>query len=134
MDKKQTFIAYLKDEAGNNVTFERFSCVKAETAKKQLLEVFTRSSLYRVSVKPATRAEVYATPDGYNTDPAPVLVFDLKENEQKPNRADFINAYIYAYGATKKEAEKAYKAASVNYIKAIIEGYRQDTRKAFYND
>lgn len=134
MGKKQTFIAYLKDEAGNMVTFERFSCVKAETAKKQLLEVFTRSSLYRVSVKPAKTAEVYATPDGYNTDPAPVLVFDLKENEQKPNRADFINAYCYTYGATKKEAEKTYKAASANYIKAIIEGYHQDTRKAFYND
>lgn len=134
MDKKQNFVAYLKDEAGNMVTFERFSCMKAETAKRQLLEVFTRSSLYRVSVKPATRAEVYATPDGYNTDPAPVLVFDLKENEQKPNKAEFLTAYVYAYGTTKKQAEKAYKEASANYINAIIEGYHQDTRKAFYND
>jgi hypothetical protein len=134
MDKKQNFVAYLKDEAGNMVTFERFSCMKAETAKKQLLEVFTRSSLYRVSVKPATRAEVYATPDGYNTDPAPVLVFDLKENEQKPNKAEFINAYIYSYGTTKKQAEKAYKEASAAYIAAIIDSYHQDARKAFYND
>ena len=78
MEKRQNFVAYLKDEAGNMVTFERFSCMKAETAKKQLLEVFTRSSLYRVCVKPATRAEVYATPDGYNANPIPVIIFELK--------------------------------------------------------
>ncbi len=47
---------------------------------------------------------------------------------------DFISAYIYAYGSTKKEAEKAYKTASPEYIAAIIEGHKRDARAGFYND
>ena len=50
------------------------------------------------------------------------------------NKTAFIDAYRAAYGATKKEAEKAYKEASADYIKAIIDGAKQEARKAFYND
>ena len=46
----------------------------------------------------------------------------------------FIDAYIYCYGATKKEAEAVYKTASPEYIYAVIESAQQDGRKAFYND
>lgn len=75
---KQTFIARLKDKSGNYVTFERFSCRKPETVKAQLLKVYHDSSLYRVCIKPAEIVEVYATPDGYNADPIPVIIFELK--------------------------------------------------------
>lgn len=75
---KQTFIARLKDKSGNYVTFERFSCRKPETVKAQLLKVFSDSSLYRVCIKPAEIVEVYATPDGYNANPIPVIIFELK--------------------------------------------------------
>ena len=46
----------------------------------------------------------------------------------------FISAYIYCYGATKREAEKAYKNASINYIQAVIDSMKTDAKKAFYND
>lgn len=46
----------------------------------------------------------------------------------------FINAYIYAYGATRKEAERAYKTASPAYIAAIIDSMRNEAKSAFYND
>ena len=47
---------------------------------------------------------------------------------------EFINAYCYCYGATKKEAKEVYKSASKQYIRAVIESFEQDSRKAFYED
>ena len=54
-------------------------------------------------------------------------------------KKEFITAYIYSYGATQKHAESMYKKVVIeegntNYMKLIIDGYRQDCRKAFYND
>ena len=46
----------------------------------------------------------------------------------------FIEAYRYLYGATKKQAENAYKTASEAYIQAIIDSMKQDAKSAFYND
>lgn len=76
--KKQTYIARLKDNAGNIVTFERFSCKKAETVKAQLLKVWSASALYRTFCRNAEIVEVYATPDGYNTEEAPTMIFKLE--------------------------------------------------------
>ncbi len=50
------------------------------------------------------------------------------------NKADFISAYIYAYGATKAEAAKAYKNAGAGYISAVIESQKHDARAAMFED
>lgn len=50
------------------------------------------------------------------------------------SKHDFIIAYCYSFGASKSTAEKVYNAATPEYIAAIIDGWRQDARKAFFND
>lgn len=53
-------------------------------------------------------------------------------------KEQFIRAYIYNYGSTKKQAEKVYKeciqAGKIEYINAILDGYYNETKKAFYQD
>lgn len=49
-------------------------------------------------------------------------------------RDQFVTAFIYCYGGTRKEALKAYKNADTGYIKAVIASYYGDVKKAFYND
>ena len=58
---------------------------------------------------------------------------------RKPNKSEFVKAYCYSYGTTKKHAEFMYKKVVIEegntaYYNAIIDGYRKDCRKAFYND
>lgn len=50
------------------------------------------------------------------------------------NKNDFITAYMYSYGATRKEAEKVWKNATPGYKAAIIDGWKAENKKAFYND
>lgn len=62
-----------------------------------------------------------------------------RRREAAANKADFITAYSYTYGSTRKHAETVYKNVVVKegntkYMSLIIEGYKQDGRKAFYND
>lgn len=57
----------------------------------------------------------------------------------KPNKSEFIKAYIYSYGTTKTHAAGLYKKVVIEegntaYYNAIIDSYRQDCQKAFYND
>lgn len=57
----------------------------------------------------------------------------------KTNKSEFITAYVYSYGTTKKHAELLYKKVVIEegntaYYNAIIDSYRQDCRKAFLND
>lgn len=49
-------------------------------------------------------------------------------------KAEFITAYLWAFGGTKTHAAKAYKTAEDSYIKELIQLYRQQCRLAFYND
>lgn len=49
-------------------------------------------------------------------------------------KSEFITAYCYSYGSTKKEAEKVYKAATPAYIAAVIESRRHDVKAAMYED
>lgn len=49
-------------------------------------------------------------------------------------KAKFINAYTMAYGTTKKEAERVYKTVRKEYIDAIINGFKENARRGFYND
>ena len=62
-----------------------------------------------------------------------------RRKEATTNKADFIAAYCYSYGTTKAHAAGMYKKVVIEegntaYYKAIIDGYRQDCHKAFYND
>ena len=57
----------------------------------------------------------------------------------KPNKSEFITAYIYSYGTTKTYAAAMYKKVVIEegntaYYNAIIDGYKNDSRKAFCND
>lgn len=46
----------------------------------------------------------------------------------------FIIAYCSMYGASKKKAAQVYRESSEEYKKAIIEGFKAESTKAFYND
>ena len=46
----------------------------------------------------------------------------------------FIDAFIYCYGGTRKEALNVYNSAGIEYIKAVIASYETDAKKAFLND
>lgn len=50
------------------------------------------------------------------------------------NKQRFINAYIWLFGTTKKEASKAYKTASTEYIHQIIETFENNAKRAFITD
>ena len=46
----------------------------------------------------------------------------------------FINAYIALYGGTKDNARQVWRATDKEYHDSIIESFKQNARKAFYND
>lgn len=71
--KKQTYIAYLKDEKNNLVTFERFTCKRVKTAVKCIRELLA-NDLYRTCVKGTKTVEFYATPDGYHIEMVPEYI------------------------------------------------------------
>lgn len=54
---KQTFIAYVKNENNTVVTFERFSCKRAETVKKHMNTLF-ENELYRICNPGAKTIEI----------------------------------------------------------------------------
>lgn len=49
-------------------------------------------------------------------------------------KAEFISAYVYMFGGTKKAAGKVYKTADEQYISAIIDGFKQNAKTGFYHD
>ena len=49
-------------------------------------------------------------------------------------KKDFVDAYMYCYGATKTAAIKAYKNATQEYIEAVIDSLKQDSKKSFNCD
>ena len=50
----------------------------------------------------------------------------------------FITAYCWMYGSTKKEAANVYRqkmeSGSVGFIEAVIECFKENARKSFYDD
>lgn len=48
----------------------------------------------------------------------------------KWKKQQFIEAYCWSYGSTKKHAEQVYKQEAQSYIEAIIEGYKHHLRTA----
>lgn len=57
-----------------------------------------------------------------------------RRREAAANKARFVDAYIYAYGSTKKAAAEVFKTASPAYIAAIIDGLKQDATRAAFED
>lgn len=49
-------------------------------------------------------------------------------------KKEFIQVFRYSYGATIKEAQKAYKETSENYKKELVNGYKQECKINFYQD
>jgi len=74
--KKQTFIAYIVNENDIMIGFERFSYKRLETVERSMKELF-ESELYRICNKDAKAVKIYATPDGYNRENTPALVFEV---------------------------------------------------------
>ena len=75
--KKQTFIAYIRDNDGRAITFERFSCKRAETVKKNMLQLLN-NSLYRACIGTAARVDVYKTENTIVKGQAPTMIIDIK--------------------------------------------------------
>lgn len=74
--KKQTFIAIIKDGTGKEISFERFTCKRADTVKNSMMKLFD-NDLYRACMKTAATIEVYSTSNGYNRDKTSVLSFEV---------------------------------------------------------
>lgn len=47
---------------------------------------------------------------------------------------EFIEAFCWMYGVSKTEADKAYMTSSKKHIEAIIDCYKSNYQKAFYED
>lgn len=74
--RKQTFIAIIKDHTGKEISFERFTCKRADTVKNNMVKLFN-NDLYRACLKNAATVEIYSTSNGYNRDAEPVNVFTV---------------------------------------------------------
>ena len=57
---------------------------------------------------------------------------------KKYTKKEYVEAYTWMYGGTKKAAMESYDMAKKDgdhsMIKVIIDGYRDQCKKAFYND
>lgn len=49
-------------------------------------------------------------------------------------KKEVIEAIVWTYGCTKKEAEKQYKAYSDERKCLIVDGFKHNAKKSFYND
>lgn len=52
----------------------------------------------------------------------------------KISQAEFIQAYQWTYGTTKKEAEYIWSISSYEYKLEIIRCYTDNCKKSFYHD
>ena len=46
----------------------------------------------------------------------------------------FVDAYVWMYGVTKKEAMEAYNTTDADYHNAIIKCFLDNAKASFYND
>ena len=52
----------------------------------------------------------------------------------KRSKRAYIEVVMYCYGMTKKEAAQYIRNATPEALEALIYGYKNECRKAFYND
>ena len=74
--KKQNYIAIVENKNFQMVTFERFSCARVETVKKQMQELL-KNSLYRACTPGAVSVSIYRTPDGYTKEENACCCFNI---------------------------------------------------------
>ena len=81
--KKQTYLSYIEDASGRMVDFNRWAFKRPETIVKKYREALARDGRFwrKIWCDGVTLA-IYATPDGYNKEPRPVLTVSLDELEQ----------------------------------------------------
>ena len=60
--------------------------------------------------------------------------YDESLEESTVSKSDFINAYIDAYGGTKKDAEKKWESESDSYKKELVKGFKGNAKKSFLVD
>lgn len=58
----------------------------------------------------------------------------LRGDKKMYSEKDFIEAFCWMYSVSKAEADKAYMTSSKKYIEAIIDCYKSNCKKAFYED
>ena len=46
----------------------------------------------------------------------------------------FVDAYVWMYGATKKEAMEVYKITDANYHNVIVKCFLDNAKASFYKD
>ena len=65
-----------------------------------------------------------------------VVLFDIKASSGscKYSKAECINAIKDQYGYTNKEAEQYYKEADCKTLEALVEGFKSNAKKTFYDD
>lgn len=54
--------------------------------------------------------------------------------KKKYSKEQFIDAYIFFYGGTKKRAREIYKEVSRSFVDALCGGYEAQCKLAFYCD
>lgn len=52
----------------------------------------------------------------------------------KRNKNEYIEVVMYCYGMTRKEALQYIRNATPETLEALMDGYKNECRKAFYND
>jgi len=50
------------------------------------------------------------------------------------NQKNFVDAFVWLFGSTKKSAKEIYRKAEKEYIVLIIETYAKQNRLAFWED
>ena len=80
--KKMTFIALVFDKnrqgEHQHKDFQRWTYKRAQTVQKRMLELCER---YNFSEYYGKVCKIYATPNGYDLEPQPTLVFDFPKSK-----------------------------------------------------
>lgn len=58
----------------------------------------------------------------------------MRRNTKAEYKREFIAAYTYEYGMTVEQAENTWHKVTPDYVIAVVDGYRNQCRKVFYND
>ena len=57
-----------------------------------------------------------------------------KSEAMRRSKREYIEVVMYSYGMTRKEALQYIRNATPEALEALIDGYENECRKAFYND
>jgi hypothetical protein len=82
--KKQTYLSYIEDVNGRMIDFNRWAFKRPETIVKKHKEALEQDrTFWRKIWRDGVTLAIYATPDGYNKEPQPVITISLDELESQ---------------------------------------------------